>query len=179
MKSRTALFLLLLLPAGGPALAASLPDAPYVSTSASAVEEVAPDYTDIAARFAAHRMTAGERRALDEFHQRSTALVHAGAQDDYEAFNIRFHTLLYEGCHSGYLRDLAVATRSRLAPFRRAQFRLLGRLRKSWEEHDAIVTAILRGDTEAAGRAARAHVLTVSAASASFVSAAGRQQDSG
>jgi DNA-binding GntR family transcriptional regulator len=127
------------------------------------------------ARFAAHRMTAGERRLLDDAHQRSAALVRAGAQDDYEAFNIRFHTLLYEGCHSGYLRDLAVATRSRLAPFRRAQFRLLGRLRKSWEEHDAIVTAILRGDTETAGRAARAHVFKVGAASASFVSAAGRQ----
>ena len=43
-------------------------------------------------------------------------------------------------------------TRSRLAPFRRAQFRLPGRLAKSWDEHDAIVTAILRGDGAARRR---------------------------
>ena len=59
-------------------------------------------------------------------------------------------------------------TRSRLAPFRRAQFMLPGRLAKSWEEHDAIVTAIMRGDAAAAGKAARAHVSIVSEASAVF-----------
>ncbi|MGC2855826.1 GntR family transcriptional regulator [Novispirillum sp. DQ9] len=122
------------------------------------------------ARFAAQRMTAGERRALDDLHQQSAVLVRSGAQEDYEVLNTRFHSLLYEGSHSGYLRDLVVATRGRLAPFRRAQFRVLGRLGKSWQEHDAIVAAILRGDGEAAARATRAHVFTVSAASASFVS---------
>ena len=59
-------------------------------------------------------------------------------------------------------------TRSRLAPFRRAQFRLPGRLAKSWDEHDAIVTAIMRGDGVAAGAAAKAHVSIVSEASAVF-----------
>lgn len=122
------------------------------------------------ARLAAQRMSAGERRALDALHQSAATLVHDGAQDAYSSFNLQFHGLIYEGCHSSYLRDLVSTTRSRLAPFRRAQFRMLGRLRKSWEEHDAIVTAILRGDGEAAAIATRAHVITVSAASAAFVS---------
>ena len=43
-------------------------------------------------------------------------------------------------------------------------------LTKSWEEHDAIVTAIMRGDGTVAGEAARAHVATVSNASAVFAS---------
>ncbi|OJY78366.1 MAG: GntR family transcriptional regulator [Rhodospirillales bacterium 70-18] len=121
------------------------------------------------ARLAAARMTAGERNALDALHQGARALVRAGAQEAYEAANSRFHGLLYEGCHSGYLRDLVVATRNRVSPFRRAQFRLPGRLEKSWDEHDAIVRAILRGDSEAAAQAVRAHLFTVSAASAAFV----------
>ncbi|KZD08555.1 GntR family transcriptional regulator [Oceanibaculum pacificum] len=122
------------------------------------------------ARLAAQRMSAGERRALSDLHQQSADLVHKGALDEYAAFNMQFHSLLYEGCHSGYLADLVSTTRSRVAPFRRAQFNVLGRLRKSWDEHDAIVTAILRGEAETADRAARAHVIVVSAASASFVS---------
>ena len=59
-------------------------------------------------------------------------------------------------------------TRSRLAPFRRAQFRLPQRLSKSWSEHNEIVEAILQGDGPAAGIAAKAHVSIVSEASAVF-----------
>lgn len=124
------------------------------------------------ARLAALRMTAGERHALDALHRQAAAMVRDGAREDYEALNIRFHSLIYEGGHNGHLRELVTATRSRLAPFRRAQFRVLGRLRSSWDEHDAIVAGILRGDVEAASRATRAHMVTVSAASAGFVRAA-------
>jgi DNA-binding FadR family transcriptional regulator len=46
-------------------------------------------------------------------------------------------------------------------PFRRAQFRNLGRLAKSHTEHDLVVTAIMRGDREGATRAMRDHIITV------------------
>jgi DNA-binding GntR family transcriptional regulator len=46
-------------------------------------------------------------------------------------------------------------------PFRRAQFRNLGRLSKSYVEHDKVVEAILRGQRGAAADAMRAHILTV------------------
>ena len=42
-----------------------------------------------------------------------------------------------------------------------AQFRNLGRLSKSYGEHDLIVAAVLRGDREGAGRAMRDHIMTV------------------
>lgn len=124
----------------------------------------------VCASLAAQRMTVAERHALEELHRGSAALVRGGALDDYEAVNTRFHSMLYDGSHSNYLRDLVISVRNRLAPFRRAQFRVLGRLGKSWEEHDAIVAAILRGDAAGAAGATRAHVFTVSAASATFVS---------
>ncbi|MER8437634.1 GntR family transcriptional regulator [Mesorhizobium sp. M1312] len=122
----------------------------------------------ICARFSAERMTAGERRALEVEHQASACLVQLGAEEDYEYFNTEFHTRLYRGAHSKHIYELTVMTRSRLAPFRRAQFMLPGRLAKSWQEHDVIVTAIMRGDGVAAGQAAKDHVSIVSEASAIF-----------
>lgn len=124
----------------------------------------------IAARLAAEVMTPAERATLEALHRGSARLVHAGATVDYASFNIQFHLTLYAGCHNSFLQDMLAMTRARLAPFRRAQFNLMGRLASSWAEHDAVVQAILRGDGETAGRAMRHHVLTVSDASAEYVS---------
>ncbi|OYY83441.1 MAG: GntR family transcriptional regulator, partial [Rhizobiales bacterium 35-66-30] len=75
--------------------------------------------------------------------------------------NERFHTFLYGGAHNDYLAEITLATRARLQPFRRAQFRNLGRLALSYAEHDQVVTAILRGDKAEAAHAMRAHIITV------------------
>jgi DNA-binding FadR family transcriptional regulator len=64
-------------------------------------------------------------------------------------------------------------TRARLAPFRRAQFRLPGRLAKSYDEHDVIVTAIMRADAATAAHATYSHVAIVSDASIVFASTKG------
>jgi len=122
----------------------------------------------ICARLAAERMTTAERRLLEREHQDSMRFVRAGADEDYEQCNTSFHTRLYIGAHSPHIYELTIQTRSRLAPFRRAQFRLPGRLSKSWQEHGAIVTAIMRGEGAAAEIAAKAHVSLVSEASAVF-----------
>ncbi|WEX10713.1 GntR family transcriptional regulator [Chelativorans sp. AA-79] len=124
----------------------------------------------ICARLSAERMTFAERRAMEERHQDSARLVRLGAEEAYEAWNTQFHSMLYSGAHSGHIEELSLTTRSRLAPFRRAQFRLPDRLAKSWNEHEAIVTAIMRADGAAAAAAARAHVSLVSEASAAFAS---------
>lgn len=138
----------------------------------AAMFEAMAELESICARYCALRMTARERRALEEQHEASARLVHEGAEEDYEAFNTEFHSLLYRGSHNVHIEEVTIATRGRLAPFRRAQFRLTGRLSKSWREHDAIVRAILRGDANAAAVAAKGHVSQVSAASATFVGGA-------
>jgi DNA-binding GntR family transcriptional regulator len=116
--------------------------------------EAMAELEGVCARLSAERMTAEERRALDMEHRASMRLVHSGAPEDYSAYNTEFHNRLYRGAHNNHLLELAMQTRARLAPFRRAQFRLSGRLTKSYEEHDRIVTAILRADPAAAGHAA-------------------------
>ena len=65
------------------------------------------------------------------------------------------------GAHNSYLAEMTLATRVRVQPFRRAQFRNLGRLAKSHMEHDRVVVAILRGDRAGAVEAMRIHIMTV------------------
>jgi DNA-binding GntR family transcriptional regulator len=124
----------------------------------------------ICARLAAERMTIDERHALELEHRASARLVHANAQEDYAAHNTEFHTKLYRGAHNDHIYEMVTQTRARLAPFRRAQFRLPGRLAKSYDEHDVIVTSIMRGDSAAASQAAYSHVAIVSDASIVFAS---------
>jgi DNA-binding GntR family transcriptional regulator len=130
--------------------------------------EAMAELEGICARLSAERMTVDERRALDIEHRASTRLVHSGSPDDYSAYNTEFHNRLYRGAHNDHLLELVTQTRARLAPFRRAQFRLSGRLSRSYEEHSRIVVAILRADPQAAGQAAYEHVSIVSDASAVF-----------
>ena len=130
--------------------------------------EAMAELESICARLCAERMTVDERRMLEADHKASARLVHTHAEEEYEAHNVDFHTRLYRGAHSDHISDLAHQTRARLAPFRRAQFRIAGRLAKSFEEHDGIVTAILRADAAAAAQAAYGHVSIVSGASAVF-----------
>lgn len=77
MQPRIPFFLLLLLlMMGGPAAAASLPDAPYVSTSATAVDEVAPDFAVLNMQFRTVQDSPGEVRArTDEAQQRLLELL--------------------------------------------------------------------------------------------------------
>ena len=120
-------------------------------------------------RLATLRISDEERDQLAAMHQASATLVRGNRPEDYSQFNHKFHSLIFTAARSPQLQELAQATRTRLAPFRRAQFRLHKRLSQSWEEHEAIVRAILAGDADGAARLMRLHVQTVSAMSAEFV----------
>jgi DNA-binding GntR family transcriptional regulator len=115
----------------------------------------------LCAKMAAERMTIAERGALEAVHEDLRLLVRYGNPQRYHEINEAFHSTIYFGAHNDYLAQLTQATRVRVQPFRRAQFRNLGRLSKSYAEHDLIVAAVLRGDREAAGRAMRDHIMTV------------------
>jgi DNA-binding GntR family transcriptional regulator len=112
----------------------------------------------LCAGLSARNMTAAERHALEAIHQELRGLVHQGDPLRYHECNETFHGAIYAGTHNGYLAEMTLMTRKRVAPFRRAQFRTTGRLADSWQEHDLIVQAILRGDRQAAAEAMRAHI---------------------
>jgi DNA-binding GntR family transcriptional regulator len=88
-------------------------------------------------------------------------MIQSGDPQRYHEINEAFHAAVYAGAHNSYLAEITLATRLRVQPFRRAQFRNLGRLAKSHLEHDAVVTAIMRGDRPGAADAMRHHIRTV------------------
>ena len=100
----------------------------------------------LCAGLAAERMSPAERGALEAVHEELRALIQGGDPQRYHEVNEAFHAAIYAGTHNAYLAEMTHATRSRVQPFRRAQFRNLGRLAKSHVEHDRVVLAILRGD---------------------------------
>lgn len=112
----------------------------------------------LCAGLAAERMTAAARHRLEAVHDELRQLSYEGNPERFHAVNERFHNTIYAGANNDYIAEITIATRTRVQPFRRAQFRNLGRLAKSHAEHDGVVIAILRGDRAAASAEMRAHI---------------------
>ncbi|MEJ1161625.1 GntR family transcriptional regulator [Prosthecomicrobium sp. N25] len=115
----------------------------------------------LAAGFCAIVMTPAERRELMGIQEEAEALVRAGDLAGYTDANDRFHAFLYIASHNEFLAETALSVRRRVSAFRRAQFRTLGRLQLSHQEHDRVVQAILRGDRDGASRDMRNHLDSV------------------
>ena len=112
----------------------------------------------LCAGLAAERMTPIERYRLETVHEELRLLSHAGNPDRFHEVNERFHNTIYAGSRNAYIAEMTLSTRVRVQPFRRAQFRNLGRLANSHAEHDRVVVAIMRGDKAGAAAAMRAHI---------------------
>jgi len=112
----------------------------------------------LCAGLAAERMTPVERHRLEAVHEELRLLSYAGNPERFHEVNERFHNTIYAGSQNAYIAEMTLATRVRVQPFRRAQFRNLGRLAKSQVEHDRVVVSILRGDKTGAAAAMRDHI---------------------
>lgn len=115
----------------------------------------------LAAGLCAIAMTPAERQSLIDLHDEAEDLVRRGDLVGYTDANEQFHAALYVGSHNSFLAETTLSVRRRVSAFRRAQFRSLGRLKLSHEEHDRVVQAILRGDREGAQREMHQHLETV------------------
>lgn len=123
-----------------------------------AMFETMAELEAICAGLAAERMTGDERQSLLDIHEQLRDLSFAGNPEQFHEINEHFHNAIYIGSHNNYLGELTMATRKRVQPFRRAQFRNLGRLHKSQAEHHSVVEAIMRGDRAAAAAAMHSHI---------------------
>jgi DNA-binding GntR family transcriptional regulator len=112
----------------------------------------------LCAGLAAERMPLAERHRLQAVHEELRVLSYLGNPDRFHEVNERFHNAIYTGSQNSYIAEITLATRVRVQPFRRAQFRNLGRLAKSHAEHEAVLVAIMRGDRTGATAAMRAHI---------------------
>ena len=126
-----------------------------------AMFEAMAELEAVCAGLAAERMSASERQQLQQIHEQLRKLSYLGEPQRFHELNETFHDAIYAGAHSDHLAEITLATRVRVQPFRRAQFRNLGRLAHSHAEHDRVVNAIVRGDRAAAAVAMRSHIARV------------------
>ncbi len=110
-------------------------------------------------RLAARRITVAQRTALTLAHQDCQRQAGTNDPDAYYYANERFHNVIYEAAHNGYLAEQARAMRRRLRPFRRLQLRLGGRIAGSLAEHGMIREAIFAGEGETAEARLKDHIL--------------------
>jgi DNA-binding GntR family transcriptional regulator len=116
------------------------------------------------ARLAAMSMTPKERHGLRRLQESMGELARRDLVQAFVEANDQFHSLIYDGAHNEILRDITVALRRRLIPYRHAQFRSSGRLPRSLAEHDEVVKAVVSGDPDGAHKAMLHHVGLVEAA---------------
>src|SRR4051812_5928983 len=126
--------------------------------AASGLFQAMAELEGLCAGLAAERMPLAERHRLQAVHEELRVLSYVGNPDRFHEVNERFHNAIYTGSQNSYIAEITLATRVRVQPFRRAQFRNLGRLAKSHAEHEAVLVAIMRGDRTGATAAMRAHI---------------------
>jgi len=120
--------------------------------------EVMADLEAMCARLAARRITPEEKKELKKAHEDCNALAGGDRFDDYYECNVRLHNMIYQASHNSYLEKQTRELRQRLAPHRRLQVRIPGRMTSSSDEHGALVDAILAGDPALAEKLTREHV---------------------
>ncbi len=121
--------------------------------------EVMSELEASCSRLAARRMTPAEQATLLAAHAACNAARDAVDEDEYYYKNEAFHEAIYAGSHNQFLIDQTRALYRRLRPYRRLQLRVRDRIANSYAEHDAVVDAIIKGDSEKAAQLTREHVM--------------------
>ncbi len=118
----------------------------------------------LCARLASQRMNALEKSHLQDIHERSQSSITKADRNGYLVLNTEFHNAICAGVQNKTLIGMITQLRNRLAPFRQTQSAALKeRLQRSYDEHEAIVAAIVQGSADAAYEAMRRHNARLSA----------------
>jgi len=112
----------------------------------------------MAARQAARRITADQRRRLEQSHEACAMLAQAADHERFYRENFVFHEIIAESSRNRVLCEQVRAVSGLAAAYRRAVTYQPGRMLGSIPEHEAIMQAIFRGDGEAACQLMRQHV---------------------
>ncbi|PHQ66834.1 MAG: hypothetical protein COB93_11600, partial [Sneathiella sp.] len=117
-----------------------------------------PDINSSSPGLAARRITPEEKQALKKAHEACDTLAEGDHHDEYYELNVQLHNLIYQASHNSFLERQTRELRRRLAPHRRLQVRIPGRMASSSDEHGGLVAAILAGDPALAEKLTREHV---------------------
>lgn len=112
----------------------------------------------VLARLAAHRINVGQKEHLALALEQTARCAESGDSVGYERANVLLHDVIYEASGNAFIVEQTRQVRLRIAPYRGKLFETAKRLAGSHAEHEAVVKAILLGDSEAAAEAMRDHI---------------------
>lgn len=121
--------------------------------------EVMAELEAMCARLAARRITDEELEELKKAHRECKKKEVCENPDLYYHKNEEFHFALYKASHNEFLIEQTILLHKRLASYRRLQLRVRGRISASLKEHEKIISAISKGDTDLASQLAREHII--------------------
>lgn len=111
------------------------------------------------ARLATSRACAEEVEKILDSHEQCRIHSKNGDNEAYCLANATFHDIFHRASHNCLLFKQTIATRNRLGAYQRFQIRRSNRLHKSFQEHEAIVNALKKGDALEVERLMREHVV--------------------
>ncbi len=119
--------------------------------------EVMEELEALSARLAARRMTPEQKDTLKETHEAYSVYATRETADQYYEESQAFHQLIFKGSQNEVLEGMATKLSNQLTGYRRRQLNRSKRTETSFQEHSAVLEAILDGDEDAAERLMRAH----------------------
>lgn len=126
-------------------------------------------YEGVCARLAANHASPAEIAEMEGAND--ACRLHSGTNDvkSYCLANAQFHEAIYHASHNRHLIKQTISTRNRLGAYRRVGFRAQPPLQDYVDQHDGVLDAIRRGDTEEADRGMRQHISSLCEQVASLV----------
>ncbi len=131
--------------------------------------EVMGELEGLCGRLAANRATPEEIDAIETTHLACKEAVDAHDPGLYYRLNVKFHEAIYRASNNTYLAESTLSLRNRLAPYRRLQLHKIGRVEKSFDEHQKILTAIQERNGTLAETLLKSHVTTQGQTFSDFV----------
>jgi DNA-binding GntR family transcriptional regulator len=121
--------------------------------------EVMAELEAMCGRLAARRMTDSDQEKLLVAHQACKDAAEENDPDEYYRRNEQFHLAIYMASHNSFLIDECKSLKRRLSIYRRLQLRVRERMSASYAEHSEVYMAIVTGDSDAAAKLLRSHVI--------------------
>ena len=110
------------------------------------------------AQLAARRATKNQLFEMQKTHELLEKTFEKGTHKEFYNVNLQFHDQLYNASHTQYLAEETLRLRRRLSPYRMRVTFQPGRMSSTLEEHNKILIAINKGESELAKNEAISHL---------------------
>ena len=112
-----------------------------------------------AGRLAVLRGTRVQIKEIQSINRRMGDAASSADLAKFHELNLRFHALLLEAAANARLREMDLTVRNEMQLYIRHNVSSEAQLRVSYEEHGAIISALLAGNSEVCGAAFERHIL--------------------